>query len=276
MSKVFSDFSQLSKSLFKKAPDQTDTKPAPAPVKSTDAEALAYFKRPTAKAPNAAASSPEKAQIDALKAEIAALKAANAAAATEATRLRNACETASAALEDAKKEIARLKGTCGQLQGDLRKAQASASEPREGVPGQQTDGSVGAPAPGKGLLAVPAGHAELFPGETRETVIASLAAAQQAAQQGGRERRAAILADVLRANPSSGELERRREKIKQIMKDSGYYTDPKELASLGIQLISGRTHWKLQYGDVRAPIAKTPSDFRASLNIAADLANRFF
>ena len=33
---------------------------------------------------------------------------------------------------------------------------------------------------------------------------------------------------------------------------------------------------KLEYAGVRMPIAKTPSDYRANLNMATDMANRCF
>ena len=78
------------------------------------------------------------------------------------------------------------------------------------------------------------------------------------------------------ANSATGELERRRAELKQILKDAGYFNDPKPLEKLGFKLISGRTHWKLQYANVRITMSKTPSDYRASLNTASDTANRCF
>jgi hypothetical protein len=79
-----------------------------------------------------------------------------------------------------------------------------------------------------------------------------------------------------RRDRPTGELDRRRAELKQILKDAGYYTDPHALEELGFKLVSGRTHWKLEYAGVRMPIAKTPSDYRANLNMAADMANRCF
>ena len=38
----------------------------------------------------------------------------------------------------------------------------------------------------------------------------------------------------------------------------------------------GNKHWKLDYANVRIPISKTPSDHRAALNTATDIANRCF
>ena len=122
-------------------------------------------------------------------------------------------------------------------------------------------------------------QAEAFPGEVREQVLAALADALLAAQQSGRERRAEILRYVLAANQSSGELERRRAELKQILKDAGSFTDASTLAALGrigIRCISGRKHWKLEYADIRMPMSKTPSDYRSAQNCASDMANRCF
>lgn len=85
-----------------------------------------------------------------------------------------------------------------------------------------------------------------------------------------------MLAGVLAANPAAGELERRRAELRQILKDAGYYNDPKPLERLGFKLISGRTHWKLQYVNVRVTMSKTPSDYRANLNNGNEIANRCF
>ena len=79
---------------------------------------------------------------------------------------------------------------------------------------------------------------------------------------------------MLAANQSAGELERRRAELRQILKDAGYYNDPKPLERLGLRLIGGRTHWKLQYANVRLTMTKTPSDYRANLNNGSEIANR--
>ena len=64
--------------------------------------------------------------------------------------------------------------------------------------------------------------------------------------------------------------------MRQILKDAGYYNDPKPLERLGLRLISGRTHWKLQYANVRVTMSKTPPDYRANLNNGSEIANRCF
>ena len=126
------------------------------------------------------------------------------------------------------------------------------------------------------ILAAPGAVAEVFPGEVREQVVVTLLDGLGTAERSGRERRAEILRYVLAANQSSGELERRRAELRQILKDAGYYNDPKPLERLGLRLISGRTHWKLQYANVRVTMSKTPSDYRANLNNGNEIANRCF
>ena len=129
------------------------------------------------------------------------------------------------------------------------------------------------------LLDAPTPFSEKFPGEAREHVVEALAAAYDAAEAGGRDRRARILESVLCANPPSGELERRREAVKQIVKDAGSALDHAalaELEKLGFRYISGNKHHKLEWAGIRFPLAKTPSDYRACLNSAAEITNRVF
>lgn len=165
-------------------------------------------------------------------------------------------------------------GECGRLQGKLRKCgeNAPVAAPVEAAPVARVEPT----KPTQGILVAPATATEVFPGEVREQVVATLLDGLGTAERSGRERRAEILRYVLAANQSSGELERRRAELRQILKDAGYYNDPKPLERLGLRLISGRTHWKLQYANVRVTMSKTPSDYRANLNTASDTANRCF
>ena len=172
------------------------------------------------------------------------------------------------------RERDRLQGECGRLQGELRKKGENAPVPApvEVAPVAKTE----SPKPTLGILVAPGAVAEVFPGEMREQVVATLLDGLGTAERSGRERRAEILRYVLAANQSSGELERRRAELRQILKDAGYYNDPKPLERLGLHLISGRTHWKLQYANVRVTMSKTPSDYRANLNNGNEIANRCF
>lgn len=129
------------------------------------------------------------------------------------------------------------------------------------------------------LLEKPATFSEKFPGELREHVVEAIADAVSAAEAGGRDRRARILEAVLVANPSSGELEHRREAVKQIVKEAGSRLDNAalaELEKLGFRYISGNKHHKLEWAGIRFPLAKTPSDYRSCLNSAAEICNRVF
>ncbi len=129
------------------------------------------------------------------------------------------------------------------------------------------------------LLDKPATLGEKFTGEVREHVLATLAAACEAAEAGGRDRRSRILEAVLCANPASGELDRRREAVRQIVKDAGTNLDDRsisDLEKLGFRYISGKNHHKLEWAGIRFPVAKTPSDHRSCLNSAAEIVNRVF
>lgn len=306
MAKTLTDLSQLTKAILKESPHPAQTplratasqsgdmprpveKPAPEPLQSReDADAaavLAYFSRPSQNAPqrNRAAPSavPVKARTVAPEAALKAKDAALAALAEEkAARDKRIAELERQLAEEreaheaAVRECDRLQGECGRLQGELRKCGENAHvfAPVETAPVVQSE----LPKPTQGILVAPATAAEVFPGEVREQVVATLLDGLGTAERSGRDRRAEILRYVLAANQSAGELERRRAELRQILKDAGYYNDPKPLERLGLRLISGRTHWKLQYANVRVVMSKTPSDYRANLNNGNEIANRCF
>ena len=118
-----------------------------------------------------------------------------------------------------------------------------------------------------------------IPGEVREQILAVLLEGLEAARSAERERRASVLQDVLTANKPGSELERRRKELKQIIKDTGSFVDARTIAALekiGFKCVSSNKHWKLDYANVRIPISKTPSDRRAAMNTATDIANRCF
>ena len=290
-------------------PPEVQPKPTPKVVEredvrqsreDADAAVLAYFSRPSQNAPqrNRAASCAVPAKDRtvvpevALKAKDAALMALAEEKAAQGRRiaeLERQLATEREAHEAAVRERDRLQGECGRLQGELRKkgenapvaplVATPAGRPSAGGYSPVEAAPVAQPVPPKptrGILAVPAAVAEVFPGEVREQVVATLLDGLGTAERSGRERRAEILRCVLAANQSAGELERRRAELRQILKDAGYYNDPKPLERLGLRLISGRTHWKLQYANVRVTMSKTPSDYRANLNNGNEIANRCF
>ena len=288
MSMTFTDFSQLSKGLFKADRKPVEIKPVPKPSSDHGAEALAYFTRPSQNAqkpptgptcadPLAGRERLLLSELEATRGELAASREAASAAEKRIAELERQLAAAEKAHIAAERERDRLQGECGRLQGELRKCaeKGAVAAPSQDAPVAQS----GAAKPTRGLLAAPGAVEEVFPGEVREQVLAALADARSAAENSGRERRAAILSGVLAANHTNGELDRRRAELKQIMKDAGTFTDAGTLSALGrlgIRCISGRTHWKLEYGGVRVPISKTPSDYRSALNTATDLANRCF
>ena len=276
-------------------PSEAQPKPAPKVVNQEealqsreDADAaavLAYFARSPQKASRSPRVAPRGVAVaDRSVAPEAALKAKDAALAAfaveKAAHERRIAELERQLAEEREAHIAairerdRLQGECGRLQGELRKCgeNAPVAAPVEAAPVARVEPT----KPTQGILVAPATAAEVFPGEVREQVVATLLDGLGTAERSGRERRAEILRYVLAANQSSGELERRRAELRQILKDAGYYNDPKPLERLGLRLISGRTHWKLQYANVRVVMSKTPSDYRANLNNGSEIANRCF
>ena len=290
MAKKLTDLSQLTKAILKESPPPRHVeKPAPEPSQSReDADAaavLAYFSRPSQNAPQrkraAPCAVPDKDRSVAPEAALKAKDAALAALAEEkAAREKRIAELERQLAEEreahdaAIRERDRLQGECGRLKGELRKCgeNAPVAAPVEAAPVSK----VGPTKPTRGILAAPGAVAEVFPGEVREQVVATLLDGLGTAERSGRERRAEILRCVLAANQSAGELERRRVELRQILKDAGYFNDPKPLERLGLHLISGRTHWKLQYANVRVTMSKTPSDYRANLNNGNEIANKCF
>ena len=197
-----------------------------------------------------------RAELEACRVDCEALEEENrrlaADLATEKARPPQTIQDLSA-LEERDREIERLKALLAEAQRETRLHDA--------------------------LLDAPTPFSEKFAGEIHEHVVEALADAYAAAEAGGRDRRARILESVLCANPLSGELENRRDAVKQIIKDAGSALDNTaiaELERLGFRYISGNKHHKLEWAGIRFPLAKTPSDYRACLNSAAEIANRVF
>ena len=286
MPNTFTDLKQLSRALLKKSPPPpVDPVPVEKPVVDEGAEVLAYFSRPSQNAHRnprvASEAKPGSDRVAELEAALEAKDAALSAIAEEKVEaderiaeLERQLTEEREAREAAIRERDRLQGERGRLQGELRKKgeNGPADAPDESAPVTQAEPT----KPVRGILAAPGSVAEVFPGEVREQVVATLLDGLGTAERSGRERRAEILRWVLAANQSAGELERRRVELRQILKDAGYFNDPKPLERLGLRLISGRNHWKLQYANVRVTLAKTPSDYRANLNSGSEIANRCF
>ena len=292
MAKTLTDLSQLTKAILKESPpSRVEPAPAaqPAPTVSDEdreaEEVLAYFSRTPQNAPRSLRVAPGagagedrtaelKAALEAKNAALDAIAGEKAEADERIAELEQQLAAEREAHEAAVRERDRLQGECGRLQGELRKCgeNAPVAAPVEAAPVARVEPT----KPTQGILVAPATAAEVFPGEVREQVVATLLDGLGTAERSGRERRAEILRYVLAANQSAGELKRRRAELRQILKNAGYYNDPKPLERLGLRLISGRTHWKLQYANVRVTMSKTPSDYRANLNNGSEIANRCF
>lgn len=278
MGKTYTGFSQLSKGMFRKSDPVAEVKPIPKKSAGVD-DALAYFglnapEAPT-RAPGGGADDGRiltlKANVAALCAESAALGAAKAEAERKSSDFERQLAVERQGRASAEAERDRLRGEVLRLKNELEEAlTAPEAQPVATEPVREVRVA--------GLLNPPA-TAEVFPGEVREHIIAVLSEGLEAAQSSERERRAAVLEDVLAANKPGSELERRRRELKQIIKVTGSFVDARTIAALeklGFKCVSGNKHWKLDYANVRIPMSKTSSDRRGAQNTAADIANRCF
>ena len=289
MGRTYTDFSQLSKGMFRKSEPVVEVKPIPKEASAGGDDALAYFgltgrgRREEGRAgavggcgaPDAEAGNDAfvalKANLEAVRAESAVLSEAKAEAERKVADLERQLADERAARQSAESERDRLRGEVLRLRNELEEVQtAPIAEAAASVPVQEVRV--------QGLLKAPA-TCEVFDGEVREHILAALSEARDAAGQSGRERRAKVLEDVLAANAPAGELERRRTELKQIIKDTGSFIDARAISALekiGFKCVSGNKHWKLDYADIRIPISKTPSDYRSALNTATSIANNCF
>ena len=314
MAKTFSDFSQLKK--IKAASDPTPPpEPTPAPVdrQLADSKSSAdYFSSllgtgatPRQKPPRATVVTPATisrvraeqaedafaAERDALNAELEERQEVIDALAIDVAEAKDAFAKAREELTHVQEELARSQDELARTKTALDAERAapkvdesmreeSAAKDREIarlqellVEAQRTSLSSTV------LLDKPESFSEKFPGEVREHLLEALADAQRTADAGGRDRRARILEAILCENAVTGELARRRDEVKQIMKDAGTFIDDAAIAALeklGFRYVSGANHHKLDFAGIRFPVAKTPSDHRSCLNSAAEICNRVF
>ena len=281
MGRTLTDFSQLSKGMFRKSDPVVEVKPLP-PKKTAGDDALAYFGLNAPEAPTRAPGigvdngriQTLEANVAALRAESAALGAAKADADRKSADLERQLAAERQMRASAEAERDRLRGEVLRLRNELEDA-LTAPSAGSGATG---NGEPVREVRVQGLL-VPPATTEVFPGEVREHILAVLSEGLEAAQSSERERRAKVLEDVLAANKPGSELERRRRELKQIIKDTGSFVDSRTIAALekiGFRCVSGNKHWKLDFADIRIPISKTPSDYRSALNTATSIANMCF
>ena len=309
---VFSDLSQLSKSMVEqKKPDSKPARPAPKsdavpsllgemmgvppaakapppPNRRADAAVQAQSARSEAAAYEEALQemAQEKVEVEveleAAKRLAEELEASSAALASEKASLEErlaAAERRAAENEAAVRELARVKAELAKVQSAQAAKIAEADEKVRAAEERfrlELEEARAHSASVSVLLDRPEQFPEVFAGEVREHVLATLKEAFAAAEGGGRERRASVLEAVVAANPSSGELERRRAEVKRIVRDGGRFVDDSviaELSRLGFRHVSGSNHHKLVYAGVRIALSKTPSDHRAVLNNSSEINN---
>ena len=287
-------------SLLGGSGEQAAAKPKSAPAARPRATVVtpatvARVREEQAEEARAAERAAAQAREDALKEEVELQKAACESIAVDLAEARRELADAKQELADAEEEAEAVNARRLQLEEENRRlaadlAAARAAPPRDDAQLAAKDEEIArlkvqlaeaqrTALSSSVLLEKPACLSEKFAGELREHVAETIAAAVSAAEAGGRDRRARILEAVLVANPPSGELERRREAVKQIVKEAGYSLDNAAIADLeklGFRYVSGNKHHKLEWAGIRFPLAKTPSDYRSCLNSAAEICNRVF
>ena len=222
-----------------------------------------------------------QAEIEALKEELAAQEDACTSLAQELNEVRASLEETSEAYDDLRAALEKNRAayvvTLAQKDDEIKNLKHSLEQVQNKPILPETKEPPHLPP--TTFLSLPTTPTEKFEGEIREHVLEALVEAARTAGQGGRERRAQILESVLCGNSPSGELQRRRETVKKIVKDAGSTLDDHaiaELERLGFRYVSGNKHHKLDWAGIRFPLAKTPSDHRASLNSASEINNRVF
>ena len=309
---TFSDLSQLSKSIVvEKEPEAQPQRPAPKsdavpsllgemmgvppvskapppPSRRADAATQAQSARSEAAAYEEALQemAQEKVEVEmeleAAMKRVEELEASLAALASEKASLEGrlaAAERRAGENEAASADLARVKDELAKVQSAQAAKIAEAEEKVRAAEERfrlELEEARAHSASVSVLLDRPEEFPEVFAGEVREHVLATLKEAFAAAEGGGRERRAGVLEAVIAANPSTGELERRRAEVKRIVREGGRFVDDSviaELGRLGFRHVSGSNHHKLVYAGVRIALSKTPSDNRAVLNNSTEINN---
>ena len=219
MLKKFTDLSQLTKAVLKKAdavraavPPPQKPAPAPAPEASAaetalsreDADCLAYFSHTIiadsrfatagrVRTPVAPKRDPESRAENGDRAALAALQVSEARLAEQLAEVRQALVAAEARAVAAESELAASrtreraeKEARTRLEGELRSLRDAASKTAGDVRIAVSPSPAPSPPPPnrerKGLLVPPADMAEVFPGEVREMVVAALRDACETAE----------------------------------------------------------------------------------------------
>ena len=258
MPKPLKNFSELSKNLIQ----SKEKKVAPKTDPHYEEKPTFEYSFPSQK------DSVSEEEIKSLKQALAKKEKEFAAAKEHIRYLEETLAKGNAIIESLKRENASLTGDNARLTGEAKKAESkAASETKTQVEIKETTALLAAPA-------LP----EAFAGEFREILLEELKASLKNATSNGRLRRAVILEAVIQNNSCNNELQKRVQKIRQILKEAGSFTDLSTLAALkdlGIESDNGR-HWKLRYMGLTHPLPKTPSDHRSLQNSTKDIEHKFF
>lgn len=164
----------------------------------------------------------------------------------------------------------------GRLESQLADAEAEIASLREMLKAAKKTGAVA----GSELLE-PGKEPDLYPNERHEILVDVLKGARRGLPDGSR--RADVLDDLLAANPTTGEPEKRAKEIKVVLK--GYRgldeATKRKLRDLGITAKDQhRKHFMLRYyDDPRYFVTMTASGSdagRGGKNLAADMIKKFF
>ena len=286
---AFSDFSKLSKSIaadsaHEAPPRRTVAESAGSKVPSLLGEMMGV--PPAAKAPPPPNRRADAAvQAENARSEAAAYEEALQEMAREKVEAEGLLEAAERRIGELESKVAALAAEKDSLEGKLAAEKAALEKRLAGEKSLREESLAAAEerfkleleearahsASVSVLLDRPEEFPEVFAGEVREHVLDALKESFESAEGAGRERRARILEAVVAANPSTGELKRRREEVKRILREGGRAVDDflvTELARLGFRHVGDGASGKFVYAGVRIALPAEPSGPASVDNLA--------
>lgn len=288
MSKPLNDFSKLNKTMIRK-PEPPKPAPAMRPAREEEEFTEEYFLRGKKNTDKHYAPHEEDLPGDEKEYQISELSSKLSDSELKLKRQEQKIKDLTSDLEvandtiqklqalsvsalDLEKENARLKSENRRLSSELKKQESESADP-------ETDSPKALEPVPQGTLSFVFKSEELFPGEARELLLAILNDALKNCRNNDQQRRAQILAELLTANPSTGEIKSRLEFFNKLVTDCDKFVDTDVLAKLrelGIETVSGKNHWKLRYGNITFPLSKTPSDRRSLANSLKNIERKIY
>ena len=147
-------------------------------------------------------------------------------------------------LQKAQEELSESKKKISCLENEIAQLKAKQAREEEDPPRNPKNATVADSAqervntledekkPTQAILEASLAIEEVFPGELREIVLSVLKEGCEIAQNAGRERRAALLSQLLAQNTPSRELDSRKNELRQILKDAGSFADVHTIRAL--------------------------------------------